>query len=129
MDTISKAVWAAEDGRRMYKGVWKDVSDSYLERVKASLVGMESNNFEAQYIAEILEDEVGIRTPEDDKRYAILITAGARGNGIWTNYLEDTQKIFKNLIDPEKGKFKEAYLILWVNDENKDISNLYIGVK
>lgn len=123
--------WAAKTGREEYNEVWKECTILFKDRIEKCLVGTEDNKFKLEYVAEVIEDETGASLPNEyeDRRYIALITAGKNGDGDWVDYLADAHNIFTDLIDPDVGGFKKAYIVKWKNDCADDISYLYLGLK
>ena len=123
--------WAAKTGREEYHEVWKECTILFKDRIEKCLAGTEDNKFKLEYVAEVIEDETGASLPNEyeDRRYIALITAGKNGGGDWVDYLVDAHNIFTDLIDPDIGGFKKAYIVKWENDCADDISYLYLGLK
>ncbi len=123
--------WAAKTGREEYNEVWKECTILFKDKIEKCLVGTEDDKFKLEYVAEVIENEVGQPVPNEYEKqhFVILLTAGKNGDGDWVNYLIDAHNIFDDLMDPDIGGFEKAYLIKWENDCADDVSYLYIGVR
>lgn len=130
---IHEKIWrkeeVAEDGRKMYSEVWKDVTDFYIDRVKECLEGIEDNRFSCGYVADVLFDEVGQIVPDENRHKIIFIHGGKNGDGKWNEYLVDALSLFNKLKSKEYGGFNDVYLIKWDVDVADDVFYMWIGVK
>lgn len=123
--------WSAKTGREEYHEVWKECTILFKDKIEKCLVGTEDNKFKLEYVAEVIEDEIGASLPNEyeGRRWVALLTAGKNGDGDWIDYLIDAHNIFVDLTDPDIGGFDKAYLVKWENNCADDISYLYIGLK
>lgn len=120
----------AEDGRKMYNEVWKDVTDEYIDRINKSLVGTEDNNFSCGYVADVIVNECGNNIPNEyqNKCQVIFVHGGKNGGGKWNEYLVDALSLFNKLKSKEFGGFNDVYLIKWDVDVADDVFYMWIGV-
>lgn len=115
-----------EDGHEMFREVWEDVTDNYIDTVNECLKpANKENRFSCGYVANVLTNEFGESLPDKFNHQVIFLHGGRNGGGDWLSYIDDIDEIFHEL----SRKFETVYLIKTDVDVVDDVFYMWIGVQ